>query len=53
MMGIYLLNQFLFNKSKEQENDLDKIYYILPTTLLTIHTFERFERFLERFCQIY
>ena len=28
-----------------------KIYYILPTTVLTIHTFERFKQFAEKYCQ--
>jgi reverse gyrase len=31
----------------------NKIYYVLPTTLLTIHTFERFQKLLEKFCEVF
>ncbi len=43
VMWLYLYLKPIY-KNKE------KIYYILPTTLLAKHTYERFEDYLEKFC---
>jgi len=40
IMGLYLW----------RKKNISKIYYILPTTVLTIHTFERFKILLENYC---